>query len=725
MTKTHAPKWRQILPLEIGIGLILLISMFLVSWNADTRRAENQLYNTVEYMKEQCNNSMLRDLASESKSLLRVTESIEQIRLRLEGISPADQEPLEELAKDVYLDGILLLDPEGNVTARYDAAGIASQELLSRVDSAALLDVASFQEKDYAIRIDQADGSHIDLAAVNYNDGAGVIVGYFHTSAVYARTFNNSIYSLVKGFSTENDGTIVVSSGDRIIASNSESLIGTSVKDTPILERIMERGTGRKLIHANSKSQVFRHDFGLMDKSQSYYIYAFMNERAVFSSTPRNLIYTTFLYLMLVAALHMIWWRTERSYQKDRIADQQKYLTILEAKNKELQQAVAQAEKANAAKGSFLSRMSHDIRTPLNGILGLIKIDEGHFDDPALIRANHEKMETSANHLLSLINDVLQMSKLEDGDVVLAHEPMDLNHLFAEIQTIIQQRSEEAGIAMEWDSHSDEVSHPYVYGSPVHTRQVFLNIYTNCIKYNQPGGSIRTRFQCIQSDARTVTYRWTIADTGIGMSQAFLDHIFEPFTQEHNDARSVYHGTGLGMSIVKSLLEQMRGTIEVSSRENVGSTFVITIPFEIAPAPVPETKAQTAVSIRGLRLLMAEDNALNAEIAKTLLEDAGASVTVAEDGCQALDLFRTNPQGSFDAILMDVMMPNMDGLQATVAIRALERPDAKTIPIIAMTANAFAEDAKKCLDSGMNAHLAKPIDLETLKQVLREQVPEA
>ena len=722
MMTTHAPKWRRILPLEIGVGLILLISMFLVSWNGDIRRAENQLYDTVEYMKEQCNNSMLRDLASESKSLLRVTESIEQIRLQLDG--SVDQGRLEELAKDVYLSGILLLDPEENVTARYDSADVSAQELLSQVDSTALLDVASFREKDYAIRIDQADGSHIDLAAVNYNDGAGVIVGYFYTSSLYARTFNNSIYSLVKGFSTENDGTIVVSSGDRIIASNSEGLIGTSVKDTPILERIMERGTGRKLIHANSGSKLFRHDFGLMDKSQNYYIYAFMNERAVFSSTPRNLVYTAFLYLMLVAALHMVWWRTQQNYQKDRIADQQKYLTILEAKNKELQQAVAQAEKANAAKSSFLSRMSHDIRTPLNGILGLIKIDEGHFDDPALIRANHEKMETSANHLLSLINDVLQMSKLEDGEAVLAHERMDLNRLLAEIQTIIQQRAEEAGITMDFDPRSDKVSFPYIYGSPVHTRQIFLNIYTNCIKYNQPGGSIHTLFQCVRSDARTVTYRWTITDTGIGMSQAFLDHIFEPFTQEHNDARSVYHGAGLGMSIVKSLLEQMQGTIEVSSRENAGSTFVITIPFEIAPAPVPETKAKTTVSIRGLRLLMAEDNTLNAEIAKTLLEDAGATVTVAEDGSQALHLFQANPQGSFDAILMDVMMPKMDGLQATHAIRGLDRPDAKTIPIIAMTANAFAEDAQKCLDAGMNAHLAKPIDMDKLKRILREQVPE-
>ena len=277
---------------------------------------------------------------------------------------------------------------------------------------------------------------------------------------------------------------------------------------------------------------------------------------------------------------------------------------------------------------------------------------------------------------------------------------------------------------MVYDKRSDPVSVPWVYGSPLHLRQIFLNIYTNCIKYNKVGGSITTLFQLVARDEQSVTYRWTISDTGIGMSEAYLQHIFDPFTQENADARSVYQGTGLGMAIVKGLLEKMQGQIEVRSTQGVGSTFLITIPFAIAAPPkAAAPDADTAADIHGVRLLLAEDNELNAEIAQTLLTDAGAQVTTVGDGAQALALFRSRAPGTFDAILMDMMMPVMDGLSATRAIRALDRPDAKTIPILAMTANAFAEDAEKCLSAGMNAHLAKPLDIAALKRTIRFFVP--
>ena len=274
---------------------------------------------------------------------------------------------------------------------------------------------------------------------------------------------------------------------------------------------------------------------------------------------------------------------------------------------------------------------------------------------------------------------------------------------------------------MTYDPHSDPVTFPWVYGSPLHLRQIFLNIYTNCIKYNKIGGSISTLFTCVNTADTQVTYRWTITDTGIGMSEAFLKHIFDPFAQERADARSIHHGTGLGMTIVKGLIEQMHGTIEVRSQEQVGSTFIITIPFEIAEQATPAeptTPSTVSTGIQGLSLLLAEDNALNAEIAQILLTDAGASVTTVSNGEQAVEQFRTNPPGTFDAILMDVMMPVMDGLTATGQIRALGRFDARTIPIIAMTANAFAEDARKCLEAGMNAHLAKPLEIDKVIAVI-------
>lgn len=279
-----------------------------------------------------------------------------------------------------------------------------------------------------------------------------------------------------------------------------------------------------------------------------------------------------------------------------------------------MEQALEKADSANRSKSAFLMNMSHDIRTPLNGIIGLIKINMAHFEDAELVRKNYEKMLISADHLLSLINDVLEVSRLEDGTTELAHEPMDLEKVAHEVSSIISERAAEADITV---GHSaDAFECPYVYGSALHLRQIFLNIYGNCIKYNRAGGKIKTTVECAARDDRTVTYHWTITDTGMGMSEDFLKHIFEPFTQEKNTARSVYQGIGLGMTIVKELLNKMGGTIAVASEERMGSTFEITIPFEIAPKPAQEALEAAALpSIAGVSLLLVEDNALNAEIA--------------------------------------------------------------------------------------------------------------
>ena len=378
-------------------------------------------------------------------------------------------------------------------------------------------------------------------------------------------------------------------------------------------------------------------------------------------------------------------------------------------------------KKANKSKSDFLSRMSHDMRTPLNGIIGLLQIAERHFDDKNLLLESHKKMQVAANYLLSLINDVLQMSKIEDGNVPLTNDIIDFSELTKDILVIIEQRAKERGIKMQFNAKND-IRYPFVYGSPVHLRQIFLNIYGNCIKYNHIGGNIITTSDYTETDDGVVMYEWTITDTGIGMSKEYKEHIFEPFSQERQYIGSAHHGIGLGMSIVKGLIEKMGGSIEVESEEGVGSTFIIKIPFKIASTPDKINKQTSELKIDGLNLLLVEDNELNAEIAETLLSDEGAAVTVAKDGSQAVNIFKEKPEGSFDAILMDIMMPVMDGLTATKKIRTLNHPDAKKIPIIAMTANAFKEDKEKCLAAGMNAHLAKPIEIENVKKVLCEQI---
>ena len=385
-------------------------------------------------------------------------------------------------------------------------------------------------------------------------------------------------------------------------------------------------------------------------------------------------------------------------------------------RNEALMEAMLAAERANAAKSDFLSRMSHDIRTPLNGIIGLLEINREHADDQQLIAENQEKMRISADHLLSLINDVLEMSKLDQDTVELSREACNLEESCMATATMLLSRAAEYGVTMALGHQETPVT--WVYTSPLHLRQIFLNIYGNSIKYNRPGGSITTTLDCLEHDDQRVVYRWTIADTGIGMSEEFIEHMFEPFAQEgsDSDARTHYQGTGLGMSIVKKLLDKMGGTIEVTSKKDVGSTFVITIPFDVAPAAAAkvETPAADAASIQGLTLMLVEDNELNAEIAATLIQDRGAQTVPAPDGEAAVRLFAENPAGTFDAILMDVMMPKMNGYDATAAIRALDRPDAATVPIVAMTANAFKEDEQRCLEAGMDAFLPKPIDVNQL-----------
>lgn len=387
---------------------------------------------------------------------------------------------------------------------------------------------------------------------------------------------------------------------------------------------------------------------------------------------------------------------------------------------KAMEDALQQAQHANAAKSEFLSRMSHDIRTPLNGIIGFIDINDRHWDDVELLKKNRAKAKVAANHLLSLINDILEMSKLEDQSTHLDREVFNIFHLTEELLTIVMIQASEAGITVVHDGCAPEFLYPYVYGSSLHVRQVFLNILSNAIKYNKPGGSISCKVRLENHTENQVRYTAIISDTGIGMSKEYLEHIFEPFTQEEITARTTYQGTGLGMAIVKQLVTKMGGEITVESEVGVGSTFTVSIPFEIAQGQDEgmEADKKMSVSVAGMHLLLVEDNELNLEIAQVMLEDAGVTVSVARDGKEAVQAFENSKVGELDAILMDVMMPVMDGYEATGRIRGLARPDAASIPIIAVTANAFAEDIQKCKDAGMDDHLSKPITMESLTKIL-------
>lgn len=384
------------------------------------------------------------------------------------------------------------------------------------------------------------------------------------------------------------------------------------------------------------------------------------------------------------------------------------------------QEARQKADAANAAKTAFLTRMSHDIRTPLNGILGLIEIEELKEGDMQVARDSRAKARVAANHLLSLINDILEMGRIEERKVTLDHESFNLKELCDDALVLCKLRASDRGITM-LDTSEPYAIDQYMIGSPTHIRQILVNLLDNSIKYNKRGGTVTFSSAIKPLDDERAVFCFSVSDTGIGMTPEFLTRIYEPFAQEGDDARSKFQGTGIGMSIVKSLIDMMDGTIEISSEVGAGSTFNVQIPLDIDKNPRARECAdeQTySCSLTDMSVLLAEDNELNAEIAQTLLESEGIVVTRAADGNQTVDLYVSRPAGSFDAILMDIMMPGMDGYEATRAIRLSEKADAADIPIIALTANAFAEDAKAAHDAGMNAHLPKPLDFNKLKSML-------
>ena len=714
--------------IEFLVGIVMMIVVFMIASSHDMEATREHLTDSIGYIKEQYNQHKRLTLASETKSIMRMIESAHQIDrqlVQMEKDDPAfraNEAVLESCTENCYISGAYLLDKEGNVVANYANTEIPQDIFQEYIEADTLLNTATFQEKTYAVRIHCEDGAYIDAAATAQADGEHIVVAYYYTPVEYIEAFSNSVESLLTGYSLERDGTIVVSDGVNIVASNDTTLIGKSTNDVKILRKIRESGRSDKLVHTNREGSRFKQYFGLMEHGRDYYVYVYMSENDVFSTTFQNMLYALIIYVVIIVIINMIQWRLSQGYREKQLAIQEEYTEQLQNKNDQLKDALDRADRASLAKTNFLSRMSHDIRTPLNGIIGLLEIDTAHADNLEMINKNREKMKVSANHLLSLINDVLQMSKLESEQVVFSHEIIHLYELAVDVLTIVGQRAAEAGITLENDVDPEVLVHKNVYGSPLHVRQIFLNIYGNCIKYNKMGGTVTTHFACLGVEDQTVTYRWTIEDTGIGMSEEFLTHIFEPFAQESVDARSVYNGTGLGMSIVKNLVDKMNGTIEVTSEPGVGSVFTVTLPFEIAPEETDVAQEgegqETETTLKGLHLLLVEDNALNAEIAETLLEDKGFMITLASDGQQAIDLFELNSPGTYDAILMDVMMPVVDGLTATRTIRAFDREDAKTIPIIAMTANAFDEDVKRCLEAGMNAHLSKPLQMERIMETL-------
>ena len=701
----------------ILLGICVTAASLYYFFQAEKKEAENRMVKTVNYVKVQCSTYTHYNEASESKSLLRAIESARQmstnIDMETENGGRLSQEFLKENLQTLWVDGILVLDAEGKTVCKYSMDEALTNEIIDYLQKDIIMDFTGYEERSYSERIDREDGSRIDIAACARKDTPGMVAIYYYTSPEFVRNYTLTIQNLLNGYSTQKDGTIIVADKGTIVASNDESLLGQDTAGNQVVQAMKEHTDSQHIFHLKNEGTG---GYGIMLKQRDYYIYTYLPDTEVFRNLPLSITAVVFLYLLIFGIFCFWGYRADLAHRKQEKEKDEKYKA-------ELLRTAKKAEAANEAKTEFLQRMSHDIRTPINGICGMINVADHYADNMEKQTECRAKIKKTSHLLLELINEVLDMSKLESDEVVLEDIPFNLNSIFEEILGVIEHMAAEQNIRIIWEEK--EVTHWNLIGSPVHVKRILMNILSNAVKYNKENGYVYISCREIPSKQTAMpTLEFVCRDTGIGMTEAFQKRIFEPFAQEHAGSRTKFAGTGLGMPITKKLVEKMGGTISFESKEGTGTTFVIRIPFQIDADMKDrnETEEKTETSIQGLHVLLTEDNELNMEIAEFVLQNEGAVVTKAWNGQKAVDIFRKSRPGEFDAILMDIMMPVMNGYEAAKMIRSLDREDAKVIPIIAMTANAFTEDKMRAKEAGMDEHIAKPVDGKLLVKVINELV---
>ena len=690
---------------SVGIlgGLLVMLGASLYFLDQEKKEAEARLYETAEYVKVQSSSVTHYNEALESQSLLRLIESVRQVGTSLKAEKETgrstEEALLQQNIRGLWLSGILLLDEKGETKESVTKAPFAEEALAGILSRDVVKDCARYPEKIYSQRLRLPDGAYVDMAASGRLDKPGIIVAYHYTPAEYARTYTLMIQSLLAGYNPLTDGTILVADDGQVIASNNQALIGEETKHLPVVQalKVKENAGSRRLVNISEEQA-----YGIMLRQRDHYIYVYLPDTEVFAALPKNLSIAFALYLLILTGFFMYHYRSQMLRQKEEKEKEEAY-------RKSLQEEARRADAANVAKTEFLQRMSHDIRTPINGIIGMLAVAKRYRDDLKKRDECHEKISKASNLLLELINEVLDMGKLESGEVVLEEKPFSLWEVSKEVLTVIEKLAQERDIEIIRGDLA--VTHWDVIGSPGHLKRLLMNIMGNAVKYNKDHGKIILSLREDESEDGRAFYTFICEDTGIGMSEEYQKRIFEPFTREDESVKTLYNGTGLGMPIAKKLTETMGGSISFTSQRGEGTAFTVKLPFLIdkAAGKAEKTTEEAEASIKGVRILLVEDNELNMEISEFIVAEKGAVVTKAWNGKEAVETFAKAPEGAFDVILMDVMMPVMDGCEAAKEIRALPRKDAKRVPIIAMTANAFTDDKIRTREAGMNEHLSKPL----------------
>ena len=700
----------------IAVGISLFGVVFALSRRADIQNCGQRLTGVMEFIKAQSADYTKYNDTAVAKSLVREAAAISA----LEDLSlDCDEAALSEYARMLWLTGISVLDAQGDLVCEYTENGTGYAQLQSGIKLEPILSVIDYPQKTYVKRVELGGDNFVNVAVHSCADGTGVVLAYRYIPAEFSEKSVLSIQDLLDGYEVSSTGTLLVAEDNRVAASNDPTLIGMNIFENERLMSIRRSGHADKLIRVYAPKGI-EQCYGMYSHGQDYYLYAYVPARQVYTLTVMNLVITLVMYILILALVQVFRWNSARDFFIQQEHSEQEYRKSLEQKNIALQLAVQRETKANLAKREFLFNMSHDIRTPMNAIIGFTALAQTHIDDRGQVEDYLKKISVSSQHLLSLINDVLDMSRIESGKVTLEAKPVHLPELVHELRDIIQAVVSKKDLSLTLDTVG--VENEDVIADPLRLEQILINVLANAVKFTPDGGQIS--LWVVQKDTAPAGYadfEFHIKDNGIGMSEEFQKHIFEQFARERTSTVSKIQGTGLGMAITKSLVDMMGGGITVKSEQGKGSEFTISLRFPIGEAKTGQTPpAAKASAFTGKKLLVVEDNELNLEIASTLLKEAGFEVDTAENGKIAVEKVEAASAGRYDLILMDIQMPEMDGYEATRRIRAL--PDARkaALPIVAMTANAFEDDRKNALHAGMNGHIAKPLDIQKLFQVLSE-----
>ena len=840
--------------LYILVGVLFMAGVVLASgWKA-LHATEERFCQTIEFVKSQSTSFEQYNDTITAKALRRTAVSVHQLAGDA-ALDLSDPHCLKQQTETLWLTGISVLRPDGTLLCEYTANGIGYAQLEDRLKRETALDVFRFPQKTYLKRVLLADGSAVDVAAHRADHQEVILLAYRCTPAKFVEGTALSVQSILDGYPEETSGTLFIVQNNQIVASNRPELIGQDTTASPPVQEIRTTGFAEKLTptHGWNGSGCY---FGMYSHGRSFDLYAYTDEKTVFHESLTLVLMALVCYILLVSVLQMLRRRAVQEMEQQKKEQEKKYQTQLEEQNRKLEIALQHEGAANRAKREFLFNMSHDIRTPMNAIIGFTSLAATHIDNREQVLDYLKKISTSSQHLLSLINDVLDMSRIESGKVKIEEKAVHLPDLVHDVRSIIQPNVAAKRLSLFIDTM--DIEDEDIITDPLRLNQILLNILSNAIKFTPTGGMISIRIaQKNGAPKGCVCYEFRIKDNGIGMSEEFQKHIFEEFSREESSTVSGIQGTGLGMSITKNIVDLMGGTIALTSEPGKGTEFIVTLcftrsgqkaelkqlpqleglralvadddtntclnvstmlskigmrpewtisgkeavirtkyaveqgdafsvyiidwlipdmngieivrqirkvignrcpiiiltaydwadiedearaagvtafcekplflselrrvlaePFRAEPASKPAQP--TAADLQGKKLLLVEDNELNREIALEILKEAGFVVDTAEDGAVAVRKIKQAAPGQYDLILMDIQMPNLDGYEATRQIRALPDAEKASIPIFAMTANAFEEDRQNALAAGMNGHIAKPLDVPHLLRVLAD-----